>query len=166
MRRPMALSLLLFLTLFFNFSFAETQVTMEVNTSLPKHKQILPLPTFSETYWQLHTLFDEEIDAEKSPRETYISFSVLKNTKGDFKGATGCNDLLGKYSAFYFQLSFDVSHIAMTRLACPEQDVEHSFLKALEETKAWRIEDAKLIFLDANHTAVATFTVKKQEKEK
>lgn len=157
MRHKMAVSFVLFPLFFYHTSFAETNLSLETNTSLIRVQKQNISPTFSGTYWQLVELFDGVIDAEKMHRETYMHFSPLLNTHGKFKGGTGCNDLLGKYDAHYFQLSFDVDHIAMTRLACPESNIENDFLEALKQTKAWRIKEDTLLFLDANQSTVARF---------
>ncbi len=174
MRHPMAVFFIIFPLLFINNIFAEDNNTIDLNqtamlSNSPSTPTITvePTPTFSTTYWQLVKLFDEDIYAENMHRETYILFSPLLNTHGEFKGATGCNDVLGKYSAHYFQLSFDVEHIAMTRLACPDTSIEDEFLKALKQTKSWRIKEDKLIFFDANQSALATFkTQNKNQKIK
>ena len=161
MRHQMAVSIVLFSLLFFNISFAQNNSSVVINSpriSLQTHS--FP-PTFSTTYWQLDTLFDEVIDAEKMHRETYLLFSPLENTEGNFNGkftgATGCNDILGKYKARNFKLSFDVEHIAMTRLACLEGSIESEFLEALKKTKAWKIDEGLLKLLDVNKTSIAVF---------
>ncbi|NOR56771.1 MAG: META domain-containing protein [Sulfurovum sp.] len=163
MRHHMAVFSVLFFLFLPHISLAETNVSLETNTSEEALKIQTISPTFSTTYWQLIKLFDEDIYAENMHRETYMLFSPVLDAHGEFKGATGCNDILGKYNANESQLSFDVDHIAMTRMACPDENIETDFLKALKQTKSWSIKEDKLMFLDANQSAVITF---KSQNEK
>ena len=165
MRHPMAVFCVLFFLLLSNISVAESNISLETNASQIALKTQMTNPTFSKTYWQLIKLFDEDIYAENMHRETYILFFPLLNTHGEFKGATGCNDVLGKYNAHNFQLSFDVEHIAMTRLACPDTSIEDEFLKALKQTKSWRIKEDKLMFFDANQSELATFKTQNKNQK-
>jgi len=157
MQHQMAVFFVLFFLFFSHISFAETNASVDVNTSQSTLQKTSDKPTFTSTYWQLVKLFDDEIDSDVMHRETYLLFSPLEYTHGEFKGATGCNDILGKYKAASSELSFDTEHIAMTRLACPDVSIESEFLQALKESKSWQIHEGYLALLDVNQTRIAEF---------
>lgn len=165
MRHQMAVSFVLFFFCLSSHSLAENNLSQETNSSYSSVKKPTPIPTFHTTYWKLITLFEVGIAEEKMPREAYMNFSPLIDKQGEFKGGTGCNDLLGKYNADDANLSFNVKRIAMTRLACPESTIEMDFLKALEETKLWRIEEDTLLFMDTNGSKVASFKAHSKSKK-
>ena len=112
---------------------------------------------FTQTYWKLISLFSEEVDSSVMIREAHIIFQTLDNGKGKFKGAAGCNAMLGTYQSMDNNLTIDSKHIAMTRMACPEGDVETNFLKAMHGTVQWQIKDNYLVFMDSNFSALAEF---------
>jgi heat shock protein HslJ len=112
---------------------------------------------FTHTYWKLIALFSKEVDSSVMMREAHIIFQTLDNGKGKFKGAAGCNAMLGTYQSVEHNLTIDDKHIAMTRMACPEGDVETSFLKAMHGTVLWQIKDNYLVFLDSDSKALAEF---------
>ena len=112
---------------------------------------------FTHTYWKLISLFSEEVDSSGMIREAHIIFQTLDNGKGRFKGAAGCNAMLGTYQSADHNLTIDDEHIAMTRMACPEGDVETNFLRAMHATVQWQIKDNYMVFLDINSSFLAGF---------
>lgn len=112
---------------------------------------------FTHTYWKLISLFSKEVDSSAMMREAHIVFQTLDNGKGKFKGAAGCNAMLGTYQSTEQNLTIDSKHIAMTRMACPDDDAEMEFLKAMHGTVQWQIKDNYLVFLDSNSSLLAGF---------
>ena len=112
---------------------------------------------FTHTYWKLTTLLKEDVDSSVMMREAHIIFQTLDNGKGKFKGASGCNAMLGIYQSSEQNLTIDYNHIAMTRMACPEDDVEMDFLKAIRGTVKWQMKGHYLAFLDSNSSVLAEF---------
>jgi len=112
---------------------------------------------FTHTYWKLISLFSEEVDSSIMIREAHIIFQTLDKGKGKFKGAAGCNAMLGTYQSIENNLTIDDKHIAMTRMACPEGDVETNFLKAMHGTVLWQINGNHLAFIDSNSSVLAEF---------
>ena len=117
--------------------------------------------TLTRTYWRLISLSNHTMSLEKMRREAHIIFSDIVDGKGRLKGASGCNDMLGKYVRDEQNISIDTKHIAMTRMACPENNVEIAFLKAMEGTVKWQITNHHLEFMDINSSVLAEFTAKK-----
>jgi len=113
--------------------------------------------TLTHTYWKLITLLKEDVESNKMSREAHLIFETLENGKGKFKGASGCNAMLGTYQSSDQNLTIDYKHIAMTRMACPEGDVEMAFLKAIQGTVKWQIKDHHLAFIDMNSSVLAEF---------
>ena len=145
--------------LFFIFTIsilAQTPSTIVSSTSLNDSNQLLDRE-FTHTYWKLIALFSEEVDSSVMMREAHIVFQTLNNGKGKFKGAAGCNAMLGTYQSMDNNLTIDSKHIAMTRMACPEDHVETNFLKAMHATVQWQIKDNYLVFLDSNSSLLAGF---------
>jgi len=115
---------------------------------------------FTHTYWKLIALFSKEVDSSVMIREAHIIFQTLDNGKGKFKGAAGCNAMLGTYQSTEQNLTIDSKHIAMTRMACPDDDVEKEFLQAMQGTVKWEIKGHYLVFKDINTSAIAEFKAK------
>lgn len=113
--------------------------------------------TFTTTYWKLVDLHEHTISPEKMSREAHIIFSPTKEGKGKFKGASGCNDMLGKYMGNEHNISIDTKHIAMTRMACPYMEIETQLIDILGEVFSWRINAGYLSLKDSNGSSIALF---------
>lgn len=113
--------------------------------------------SFYETHWKLVHLLSHEINASGLSREAHIIFTPHQEITGNFHGATGCNEMLGKYESPEQNLSIDTKHIAMTRMACPDMGLEMTFLKTLANVMQWEIENHTLFLRDANQSVIATF---------
>ncbi|MDQ3754822.1 MAG: YbaY family lipoprotein [Acidobacteriota bacterium] len=86
--------------------------------------------------------------------EPYLEFD---REQGRFSGSTGCNRIFGGHATDGAALKF--TPVASTRRACPEgeaQQVEASFLKALEATTRFQVQGDVLRFY-ANDASVLTF---------
>lgn len=126
----------------------------DINSTQTSHEQNL---TLSKTYWKLLDLNEHIISPEQMNREAHLVFSVLTEGKGKFKGATGCNEMLGKYMGDKHTLTIDTKHIAMTRMACPHTKLETDFLTLLGKTASWKINAGHLSFKDTNGSTIMLF---------
>jgi len=142
------------LSLLLTFILSLTLYANDNNTTDPTSEQNL---TFSLTYWKLVTLNDKNISNEKMSREAHIIFSPTLEGKGKFKGASGCNDMLGKYLANDNNLTIDTKHIAMTRMACPQIEIETQFIQTLGSVLSWKISAEYLELMDLNGSSIARF---------
>jgi len=113
--------------------------------------------TFSTTYWKLIDLNEHTISPEKMSREAHIVFSIMVDGKGKFNGASGCNDMLGKYLGNDNNISIDTKHIAMTRMACPYMEIETQFIDILGRATSWTINAEHLSLKDTNGLPIALF---------
>ena len=113
--------------------------------------------TFSQTYWKLIDLHEHLLSPEKMNRDAHIIFSQMKEGKGTFKGASGCNDMLGKYQGDENNISIDTKHIAMTRMACPYMEIETQFIAVLGKASAWKMNADYLSLLDDKGVPIALF---------
>lgn len=127
----------------------------DTNTTTPNQSQ----PTFDSIHWKLIYIGNVDINASQMKRAAHIIFSPLTKGEGTFKGASGCNEMLGTYKAVDQNLSIDTKHIAMTRMACPSMDIETKFLDALAHIQHWSIEENNLELLDINDTSWLKFEV-------
>lgn len=121
--------------------------------------------TFALTYWRLINLSNHMMSVEKMRREAHIVFDPVLEGKGRFKGALGCNDMLGKYIKIEDTITIDTKHMAMTRLACPDMETEIQFIDRLSKARSWKIKEQHLEFMDNNGSSIAMFeAVKKKTK--
>ncbi len=121
--------------------------------------------TFTETYWKLVDLNEHILSPEKMNRDAHIVFSHIKEGKGTFKGASGCNDMLGKYKGNDNNISIDTKHIAMTRMACPYMEIETQFIAALGKVTTWKMNVDYLSLLDDKGMPIALFRAVKNLKK-
>jgi len=149
------------LSLLLPFLFSLTLYANDTNTTQTPHEQNL---TFTTTYWKLVDLNEHLIPDTRMKREAHIIFSVLDDGTGKFKGATGCNEMLGKYSGKEDTLSIDTEHIAMTRMACPSIALETDFIALLGKTASWKINAGHLSLKDRNGSTIILFKAIKNSK--
>jgi len=143
-------------TLFLLFTFLMS-LTLYANDNNTTGKLPYQNITFSTTYWKLIDLNEHTISPEKMSREAHIVFSVMVDGKGKFNGASGCNDMLGKYLGNDNNISIDTKHIAMTRMACPYMEIETQFINILGRASSWTINAGHLSLKDTNGLPIALF---------
>jgi heat shock protein HslJ len=107
------------------------------------------------TRWNLTWLGDTPVESatpEQSPN------LVLDPATQRVSGSTGCNRLVASYHRLRGRrIRFDQG--ASTRMACVKgMETEAAFLKALEQTKRWRISGQRLILYGPTGRPVARFT--------
>jgi len=121
--------------------------------------------TFSTTYWKLIDLNEHTISVEKMSREAHIVFSTIHEGTGKFNGASGCNDMIGKYVGNDHNISIDTKHIAMTRMACPYMEIETHFITILGKAVSWSINAEHLTLKDINGSSIALFKADKTKTQ-
>lgn len=139
------------LSLLLALLFSLTLYANDINSTQTPSDQNL---SFSETYWKLVDMNEHLISPEPMKREAHIIFSLLDEGKGKFKGATGCNEMLGKYIGKENTLHIDTKHIAMTRMACRDMALETDFIRLLGKTASWKINAGHLSFKDSNGSVI------------
>jgi len=107
-----------------------------------------PAAGLSGTYWRPISIagFAGSLRGERKGPHV-----VLSAQDGGVKGFTGCNSLMGSYTASKATISF--GKLATTRMACPgaSGDVERAFLGALKKAAAWKISGRTLELFDGRH---------------
>jgi len=116
-----------------------------------------PFPAASasleNTDWRLTRLGEAAVAAASQQREPYF---VLSSKSHRVSGSGGCNRFTGSYQLNGDELTF--GPIVTTLMACPEgMDTEKAFLKALTETKTWKLTEQKLELFDAHGKLLASF---------
>lgn len=91
------------------------------------------------TTWQLIQLDGRSVQ----PREGAFSLTLAE---GRVSGVGACNRLSGTYTATE-KRALAFGPIAVTRMACPEQEQERKFLEALESTTHYDMDGPMLLLL-------------------
>jgi heat shock protein HslJ len=104
------------------------------------------------TRWALAQINGKPVTIEGQQREPYV---VLESASTRVVGYAGCNRIAGSYELRDEMLGF--GQIRSTRMACPQLATEDALLKALKETRRWRIESDRLDLLDARDAVLASF---------
>jgi heat shock protein HslJ len=108
-----------------------------------------------KTEWRLTRLGGAAVTVDDPKRTPYL---VLDPTAHRVSGSGGCNRVTGPYQLTGNQVTF--SHMASTMMMCPSgMDLEQRFLKALNETKRWKIEGQELKLMDGEGKVEAVFEV-------
>lgn len=105
-----------------------------------------------KTQWTLTWVGGEKV-ASGSPRPAYIELDPGTHR---LSGSGGCNRLMGGYALEGDHLRLNGT--ARTMMACVGgMDTEDKLVKALEETREWRVSGQELELLDGSQTVVARF---------
>jgi heat shock protein HslJ len=111
--------------------------------------------SLEKTEWRLMLLGGAPVTVDDPKRRPYL---VLDPTAHRASGSGGCNRVTGPYQLTGERMTF--SHMASTMMMCPSgMDMEQRFLKALDETKLWKIEGQELKLMDGEGKVVAVFEV-------
>lgn len=125
---------------------------IEAQTVIKKVNPAIGKATLAETKWKLITL-NGKVVTHKAKKDYFIE---LNSKDGRFTAYAGCNNIMGSYvMPSAFGLSF--SNVAMTRMACPNMDLESRFSKILEETDRYTIKDNILKLHKGKTLVLATF---------
>ena len=87
-------------------------------------------------------------------RRPFLKFDAVKKQATGF---SGCNNFFGTYEIDGASLKF--GPVGATRMACPdlETSLETEVFKAMDQTRAWKIQGKELLFLDDSEI-LARFT--------
>jgi heat shock protein HslJ len=114
-----------------------------------------PPVSLEHTSWHLVELRAKPVaENEDAPNKAEI---VLDQTEHRVSGSAGCNRIMGGYELKGDSLHF--GPLGMTMMACaPElMKQEQTFVKALADVAAWKIDGTQLDLLDAKGEVVARF---------
>lgn len=111
-----------------------------------------PLAELTNTYWKLLTVNENSVTmAEQQAKEAYLQ---LVNNDLKVKGFSGCNNFFGSYTLKGNSLSF--RPLAATRKVCSYGiDDELKFMRALEGTRFYSIDEHALTLFNGEKRAVA-----------
>ncbi|HEX5071051.1 MAG TPA: YbaY family lipoprotein [Vicinamibacterales bacterium] len=111
----------------------------------------------TSTEWRLTALGTQTVAAASDPRrERSLIFDVGDTPfSGGYSGSSGCNRLVGTYSASDTAMTLTAGG---TLIACKDQaQAESAFLTALKGTARYRISGQMLELFDASGTRLARF---------
>jgi heat shock protein HslJ len=108
----------------------------------------------SETKWKLVELNGKPV-TNSTGKDYFIN---LDSKTGKFTAYAGCNSIGGVY-VMKAETKLAFSKVFLTRMACPEMDIENKFTKMLEKVDNYMIEsDGKVLhFHKAKMAALAKF---------
>ena len=101
--------------------------------------------------WGLLELNGEEVEVSKLARSPLIDINTLRKR---FQGSTGCNSFSTTFS-YSDEGAFKVDFpFAMTKMACPDYDIENDFLKALESVDSYQVNGVDLLLISNGKTVL------------
>lgn len=107
----------------------------------------------TETYWKLVVIDGKPVATPDGGKEVYFTLFPEENS---IRGFAGCNGFGGGYNMEgNNQIAF--SQLFSTKMACPNLDTENEFMKALEATRSFKIENNALWLIDASQNPIAKF---------
>ena len=97
--------------------------------------------------WYLLEVGGSPISPMANDKQPHI---MLDPTRKQATGFSGCNNFFGGYESDEASLKF--GPVGSTRMACPdlETGLETKIFKALDLTRAWKIQGGELLFLSDN----------------
>ncbi len=84
------------------------------------------------------------------PKYPYLKFDNFVSTKGNL----GCNGF-GANVHISATDSIKISEISATQMVCPNLDIEHRFIEALQKTKTYKLTGTSLFLNDDQNTVIA-----------
>lgn len=104
--------------------------------------------------WRLASVVDADGEMQTVPEGVEATATFAD---GAVSGSSGCNRFNAGYTTGGDRLTIERG--MSTLMACPEpqETVEKAFVAALEATQAYRVEDGRLAWLDAEGREIATF---------
>ena len=104
--------------------------------------------------WFLAEVNGNPVSRLAGERRPFIKFDAVKKQATGF---SGCNNFFGGYECDGASLKF--GPVGATRMACPdlEMSLETEVFKALDQTRAWKIQGKELLLLDDSEI-LARFT--------
>lgn len=136
------------------FACSATESNSEFNDEAEaSHEVVLNL---TDNQWNLTELNGEAFELSEDFNTTpYIAF-VTEESENKIVGNAGCNRYFGGYElGEESMISF--SQMGATMMACPNLDLEESYLKAVGSTVSFMIDQNTLSFLNEEGEIVAKF---------
>lgn len=93
----------------------------------------------SDAQWFLESIGGEKVEYQNSERQVYIRFD---KATGKISGMAGCNRFFGTYTQNGENISF--SELGMTRLSCPDMEIEARFKDVMSKANKASIKGTKL----------------------
>jgi len=105
--------------------------------------------------WYLLEVAGSPVSPMAHDKQPHITLDPVQKRASGF---SGCNNFFGSYELKGESLKF--GPVGATRMACPdlEMGLETEVFKALDQTRAWEIQDKELLFL-ADGKVLARFAV-------
>jgi heat shock protein HslJ len=133
------------------FSFSVLQSCKPTSVNMDTHQSETPVLT--DKHWKLVELNGQQISGSSNIKEPHI---IFKSEEKSVVGSGGCNSFHGS-----FELKegsrITLSKIAATQMACPDMEVEGSFLKMLETIDNYNLTENKLVLNRARMAPLARF---------
>ena len=109
--------------------------------------------------WYLTAVAGSSVSPMANDKQPHI---MLDPDRQQAIGFSGCNNFFGTYEHDGSSLKFGPA--GSTRMACPdlETGLETEVFKALDQTRAWKIQDEELLFLNGGKI-LARFTKEKMQ---
>jgi putative lipoprotein len=101
--------------------------------------------------WVLTSLNDKPIEKNDEGMDSFVEFVE----DASFKGFAGCNKFQGKYTVKAGKIS--CVKIGATKMECENSNNEQEFIKALEKSQQYKINNNELSLKDSNKT-IAIFS--------
>jgi copper homeostasis protein (lipoprotein) len=121
---------------------------------LASGKTAAPYELFLSSQWRLTELAGKQIDQEVGVRQ--LPWMRFEMEGGRVYGFAGCNRFSGTFElAEGKRIRF--SRMAVTKMACPNMNVETEFLKVMETADSYRLHDQEMVLLRASMTPLAKF---------
>lgn len=112
-----------------------------------------PDPSPLHGNWVLIQIGDAPLAPRAAPKPPSIEF---QSQEGRVIGFTGCNRMMGNYTASDESgLSFD--QLGSTKRACLPNGPEGLLIKGLSETERYRLDGSELVLIDSEHTELLRF---------
>jgi len=136
------------------FDHSATQGIKIMLSQVPAVKTILePDSTLSNTYWKATELNGAVVRLGAGKKELHL---ILRDSKKQAKGFSGCNTFGGGYKQEKQQITF--GPMVATMMSCMDgMEQEQQFLQALEKVKRFSIYSENLVFYDAENHVLLRF---------
>ncbi len=108
-------------------------------------------PVLTEKHWKLVEL--NGLLVRETSREPFI---VFENEETRFHGNTSCNNFFGTFE-LHEKNKIKFSQIGMTKMACIGNNLETQFIRVLESTTAYKIDNDTLTLLSETDEILAIF---------
>ena len=118
-------------------------------------QQSVPIQTLHDI-WALNALGGKELNKEEFSEGKRIPMLEIFIEDKIIRGNDSCNDLFGKIEVID-QTSIGFGAIGGTKMMCPDMKLPSDYVKALVQTKTYKIEKMYLYFYDVNGTEVLKF---------